>query len=104
MPSKKRQTGEPGILSDLVDGGQADSISGESEDGDMNEPDENSDDDEFFDIQMAARTSLSDAYVESPRMQWILATEELSEQLREEPLLPTQLTDADSGMSLPRWH
>ena len=39
-----------------MDGGEADRISGESEDDDMNEPDENSDDDEFFDIQMATKT------------------------------------------------
>ena len=103
-PEKKRQSGDSDIVADLLDGGQADRISGESEDCDIFEPDENSDDDDFFDIQMAARTSLSDAYVKCPRMQWILATEELSEQLREEALLPTQLTDADSGMSLPRWH
>ena len=62
---EKRQTGEPGILGDLADGGQADRSSGESEDDDMNEPEENSDDDEFFDIQKAARTSLSDAYLGS---------------------------------------
>ena len=64
-PAKKRQTGEPGILGDLADGGQADRSSGESEDDDMNEPEEKSDDDEFFDIQKAARTSLSDAYLGS---------------------------------------
>eukprot|EP00973_Karenia_brevis_P056384 7841868-Karenia_brevis.AAC.1 len=37
-------------------------------------------------------------------MQWIMASEELSEPLRTEALLPSKLTDVDSGMCLPKWH
>eukprot|EP00973_Karenia_brevis_P022896 3152088-Karenia_brevis.AAC.1 len=33
-----------------------------------------------------------------------MATEELSEQLRTEVLLPSKCTDVDSGMCLPKWH
>ena len=73
-------------------------LSGDSE---SEKPDGDSDDDEFFDMQMALRSSLSPAYLNTPIMQWIMATEELSEQLRAEPLLPTKFTDVDSGMCLP---
>eukprot|EP00973_Karenia_brevis_P073669 10237336-Karenia_brevis.AAC.1 len=33
-----------------------------------------------------------------------MATEELSEQLRAELLLPAQFTDFDSGIRFPKWH
>eukprot|EP00973_Karenia_brevis_P004348 594795-Karenia_brevis.AAC.1 len=53
---------------------------------------------------MAVRSSLSPEYLNTPRMQWIMASEELSEQLRAEPLLPSKSTDVDSGRCLPQWH
>ena len=79
------------VLADLLDGGKPDRVSEDEEDlgaeSESEKPDEDSDDDEFFDMQMALRSSLSPAYLNTPRMQWIMATEELSEQLRAEPLL-----------------
>eukprot|EP00973_Karenia_brevis_P070245 9764151-Karenia_brevis.AAC.1 len=53
---------------------------------------------------MAVRSSLSHEYFDTLRMQWIMASEELSGQLRTEALLPSQVTDVDSGMCLPKWH
>eukprot|EP00973_Karenia_brevis_P074743 10387260-Karenia_brevis.AAC.1 len=53
---------------------------------------------------MAVRSSLPPEYFNTPRMQWIIATEELSEQLRTEALLPSKFTDVDFGMCLPKWH
>ena len=50
-------------------------------------------------------------YMNSPRMQRVIAAEKLSEHLRGEPLLPLKFkysdevyTDVDSGICLPRWH
>eukprot|EP00973_Karenia_brevis_P033388 4604255-Karenia_brevis.AAC.1 len=53
---------------------------------------------------MAERSSLPPEYLNTPRMQWIMATEKLSEQLRTEVSLPSNFTDVESGMCLPKWH
>ena len=65
----------------------------------------------IFYMKMAARSSLSSEYLNTPRMQWISAAEELSQHLREQPLLPSKFkqrdqtfTDMDSGICLPKWH
>ena len=62
-------------------------------------------------MKPAAKDTLSKEYLGSPRMQWIVAAENLAEHLRSEPLLPLKynygddvVTDVDSGICLPRWH
>ena len=85
--------------------------SDEDEAADEAPADRDSDDNDFFDMEMAARSSLSSEYLNTPRMQWIIAAEELGQHLRSQPLLPSKFkhsdetfTDVDSGICLPKWH
>ena len=112
-PTRKKQKLQPETyLSDLVDGGKPDrSDSDNQSDDESSERAADSDDDDFFDMQCATKDSLSKEYLDSPRMQWVIAAENLAEHLRSEPLLPLKdkhtdcvVTDLDSGMCLPRWH
>eukprot|EP00973_Karenia_brevis_P059059 8222735-Karenia_brevis.AAC.1 len=50
---------------------------------------------------MAERSSLPHEYSNTPRMQWLMATEELSEQLSTEVLLPSKFTDVDTECVYP---
>ena len=72
QPKVARKTAD--VLAGLIDGGEPDRVSDDEEDIGIPEPDGDSDEDKFFDMQMVVRSSLSPEYFNTPRVQWIMAT------------------------------
>ena len=65
-----------------------------------------SDFDDYINMKAAKMEELSEEYQGSDRCRWLLAVQEVSQQLRDDVLLPSQTSrdECDSGVLLPRWH